>query len=139
MHVQIDSMTEKNRSKTMETGGASGNRGEEIANSITHGIGTLLGISALVLLVVCASRYGDAWSVVSCSIYGSTLIFLYTASTLYHSFTGDRVKRIFRILDHASIYLLIAGTYTPVLLVSLRGPWGWSLFGILFYLSKGTI
>ncbi len=113
--------------------------GEEIANSITHGIGALLGIAALVLLVVFAGRYGDAWRIVSCSIYGSTLIFLYTVSTLYHSFTGDRIKRIFRILDHSSIFLLIAGTYTPIVLVSLRGPWGWSLFGIIWTMTIGGI
>jgi len=139
MHVHIESMTEKTDRTTTVTGGTAGNHGEEIANSITHGIGALLGISALVLLVVSASRYGDAWSIVSCSIYGSTLIFLYTASTLYHSFTGKRVKRIFRFFDHASIYLLIAGTYTPVLLVSLRGPWGWSLFGIVWAMAVGGI
>lgn len=130
MHVktQIDH-------KHTVTGSTFQNHGEETANSITHGIGALLGITALVLLVVCAARHGDAWRVVSCSIYGSTLIFLYTASTLYHSFREGRVKRLFRILDHASIYLLIAGTYTPILLISLRGPWGWTLFGIVWAMA----
>lgn len=113
--------------------------GEEIANSVTHGIGAALSIAALVLLVVFASKYGDAWRVVSFSIYGTTLIFLYLASTLYHSFSGKRTKRIFRILDHSSIYLLIAGSYTPVALVSLRGPWGWSIFGIVWAMAIGGI
>jgi len=113
--------------------------GEEIANSVTHGIGTALSIAALVLLVVFASKYGDAWRIVSFSIYGTTLILLYLASTLYHSFTGKRIKRFFRLLDHSSIYLLIAGTYTPVALISLRGPWGWTLFGIVWAMAIGGI
>ncbi len=126
MHLKTDIMNRNTGSKNIITHRSPQSRGEEIANSITHGIGALLGIAALVLLLVFASRYGDAWRIVSFSIYGSTLIFLYTASTLYHSFRQERLKRIFRILDHSSIYLLIAGTYTPVVLVSLRGPWGWS-------------
>jgi hemolysin III len=109
--------------------------GEEIANSITHGIGTALSIAALVLLVVFTSKYGDIWRIVSFSIYGSTLFILYLASTLYHSFTNRRVKNFFRILDHSSIYLLIAGTYTPVTLVSMRGPWGWTIFGIIWAMA----
>lgn len=108
---------------------------EEIANSITHGIGIYFGVAALVLLVVFASLYGNAWHIVSCSIYGSTLVLLYTASTLYHSFRHPRVKHVFRIIDHASIYLLIAGTYTPFTLVPLRGAWGWSLFGVVWGLA----
>ncbi len=113
--------------------------GEEIANSITHGIGAALSIAAFVLLVVFASKYGDIWRIVSFSIYGSTLFFLYLASTLYHSFTNRSVKRFFRILDHSSIYLLIAGTYTPVTLVSMRGPWGWTLFGLIWAMAIGGI
>jgi hemolysin III len=113
--------------------------GEEIANSITHGIGTALSIAALVLLVVFTSKYGDIWRIVSFSIYGSTLFILYLASTLYHSFTNRRVKNFFRILDHSSIYLLIAGTYTPVTLVSMRGPWGWTIFGIIWAMAIGGI
>ena len=89
------------------------NLGEEIANSITHGIGAGLSVAGLTLLVAFASIYGDVWRVVSFSIYGSTLILLYLASTLYHSFQNPRVKRVFKIIDHAAIYLLIAGTYTP--------------------------
>ena len=113
--------------------------GEEIANSITHGLGTALSIAALVLLTVFAAKYGDAWRVISFSIYGTTLIILYTSSTLYHSFPRGRVKRLFRIFDHSSIYLLIAGTYTPILLTLLRGPWGWTLFGVLWTMAVGGI
>lgn len=113
--------------------------GEEIANSITHGIGAALSIVALVLLVVFASQYGDTWRVVSLSIYGLTLFMLYLASTLYHSFTNRRAKRFFRILDHSSIYLLIAGTYTPVTLVPMRGPWGWVIFGLIWAIAIGGI
>jgi len=109
--------------------------GEEIANSITHGIGILLAIAALCILTVFASRYGNAWHVVSVSVYGATLIMLYTASTLYHSIQNQRLKGFFQNLDHAAIYLLIAGTYTPFTLVSLRGPWGWGLFGVTWGLA----
>ncbi|MCP4604610.1 MAG: hemolysin III family protein [Proteobacteria bacterium] len=103
---------------------------EEIANSIIHGIGTLLAIAALVILVTFASLRGDAWRVVSFSIYGSTLILLYLSSTFYHGFRSIKLKRLFRIFDHATIYLLIAGTYTPFMLVTLRGGLGWSLLGV---------
>jgi hemolysin III len=109
--------------------------GEEIANSITHGIGAALSVAGLTLLVVLAAIYGDTWRVVSFSIYGSSLILLYLASTLYHSIQHHKVKRILRIFDHAAIYLLIAGTYTPFTLVSMRGPWGWSLFGVVWGLA----
>ncbi len=106
--------------------------GEEIAHSITHGIGALLSIAGLVILVSFSSLYGDAWHIVSCSIYGATLVILYSASTLYHAITHPKIKSFFQQLDHAAIYLLIAGTYTPFLLVSLRGAWGWSLFGVIW-------
>lgn len=109
--------------------------GEELANSITHGIGAALGVAGLVILVVFSAIYGDAWHIVSCAIYGASMILLYTASTLYHSFTNPEVKRILRILDHSSIYLLIAGTYTPFTLIALRGAWGWSLFGVIWGLA----
>ncbi len=105
--------------------------GEEIANSITHGIGTALSIAGLVVLVTLAAIHGDVWRVVSFSLYGSALIILYLSSTLYHAIQNQRAKKVFRILDHVSIYILIAGTYMPILLVNLRGPWGWSLFGIV--------
>ena len=109
--------------------------GEEIASSITHGIGAALSIAALVILVVLAATRGDAWRVVSFSIYGTTLILLYMASTLYHAIQHPGAKKVFRILDHSSIFLLIAGTYTPFLLVPLRGGWGWSLFGVIWALA----
>ncbi|MBN1895148.1 hemolysin III family protein [bacterium] len=109
--------------------------GEEIASSITHGIGAVLSIAALVILVVLAAKKGDAWRIVSFSIYGASLILLYLASTLYHGIQHPGAKHVFKILDHSSIFLLIAGTYTPFLLVNLRGPWGWTLFGIIWALA----
>jgi len=108
---------------------------EETINAVTHGLGAVLGAGGLVLLLALAALRGDAWYVVSCSIYGATLVLLFTSSTLYHSFRRPRVKHVFRIIDHSSIYLLIAGTYTPFLLVSLRGRWGWSLFGVVWGLA----
>ena len=105
---------------------------EEIFNSITHGIGVLLSIAALVILVVLAVGKGDTWHIVSFSIYGSTLVLLYLASTLYHSFTKESLKNLFARFDHAAIFLLIAGTYTPFLLTALRGTLGWILFGIIW-------
>jgi hemolysin III len=109
--------------------------GEEIANSVTHGIGAGLSVAGLTVLVVLAAIYGDVWRIVSFSIYGSTMIMVYLSSTLYHSFQHPQVKRILRIIDHASIYLLIAGTYTPFLLVSMRGAWGWTLLVIVWGLA----
>ncbi|MCK6541731.1 hemolysin III family protein [bacterium] len=106
--------------------------GEELAHAITHGIGAILSIAGLTLLVAFSALRGDAWHVVSSAIFGTTLVLLYSASTLYHSFPQPKVKRIFRIMDHSAIYLLIAGTYTPFLLVSLRGAWGWTLFGVVW-------
>lgn len=107
--------------------------GEEIANSITHGIGAALGTAALVILVVFASLKGDAWRIVSFSIYGASLVILYTASTIYHAITHEKAKRYFRIMDVSSIFLLIAGTYTPITLLSLRGTgWGWTMFGLIW-------
>ena len=113
--------------------------GEEIANSITHSIGAGLSIAALVILVVLASRRGDAWRIVSFSIYGASLILLYMSSTLYHSFVNPKIKKIFRIIDHSAIYLLIAGTYTPVTLTLMRGAWGWTLFGLAWGMAIGGI
>ncbi len=107
----------------------------ELANSITHGIGFALSIAALVILVTFAALNGGARHVVACSVYGSTLIILYLASTLYHSIWAPKVKRIFKVIDHVAIYLLIAGTYTPFTLISLRGAWGWSMFGVIWGLA----
>jgi hemolysin III len=114
-------------------------REKEIANSITHGIGAALSIAGLSVLVSLASRYGDTLRVVSLSIYGATLILLYLSSTLYHSFSRGRVKHFFRFLDHSSIYLLIAGSYTPIVLVSLRGILGWTVFAIVWAMAIGGI
>lgn len=106
--------------------------GEEVANSITHGIGWLLGIVALILLVIYSARYGTVWHVISCTIFGVGLILLFANSTLYHSIQPRKAKKVFKILDHSSIYFLIAATYTPYTLAVLRGPLGWLLFGIVW-------
>ncbi len=108
---------------------------EEIANSVTHGVGAALSIAALSVLVSLAATRGDVWRVVSFSIYGATLVFLYLVSTLYHGIQAPRVKLMFEVIEHSAIYLLIAGTYTPFLLVTLRGAWGWSLFGVIWALA----
>lgn len=109
--------------------------GEEIANSVTHGVGLILAIAGLAVLTAFASRLGNAWHVVSCTIFATTLILQYTFSTLYHSIQLPRAKSVMRVLDHSAIFLLIAGTYTPFMLVNLRGTWGWTLFGIVWGLA----
>jgi hemolysin III len=109
--------------------------GEEIANSVTHGVGAVLAIAGVAVLVTLAALRGSAWHVVGCSVFGATLVSLYLASTLYHAIPLPRAKRVFRSLDHAGILFLIAGTYTPFTLVTLRGPWGWTLFGIVWGLA----
>ena len=106
----------------------------ERLNAWTHLIGTLLSISGASILITLAVMMGDPWKIVSVSVFGATLVLLYSASTLYHSLRG-RAKVILRKLDHLSIYLLIAGTYTPFCLVTLRGVWGWTLFGIVWGLA----
>ncbi|WP_444923659.1 hemolysin III family protein [Microbulbifer sp. DLAB2-AF] len=108
---------------------------EEIANSVTHGIGAVLAIAGLGVLTGFAALRGDAWHIVSSSVYASTLILCFLASTLYHAVSHIGAKAILRTLDHSSIFLLIAGTYTPFTLVTLRGPWGWWLFGIIWGLA----
>lgn len=109
--------------------------GEEIANTITHALGILLAVGGLCVLIVFASLYGNAWHIVSCSIYGATQVLLYTTSTLYHGVSGPRAKSVLRLFDHSAIFLLIAGTYTPFTLVNLRGPWGWTLFGVIWSMA----
>lgn len=104
--------------------------GEEIANAISHGIGALLAIAGTVIAIVYACFHGDALSIVSASLYGAGLIILYMASTLYHSITNLKAKRVFRILDHCSIYILILSSYIPISLSLMRGALGWVLFGI---------
>nr|WP_157130815.1 hemolysin III family protein [Halobacillus mangrovi] len=105
---------------------------EEIANAITHGIGAILSVAMLVLLIVFASIEGNAWHLVSVTIYGITMLLLYVSSTLVHSFPPGKAKDLFEIFDHSAIYLFIAGTYTPILLVPLRSTLGWTLFGIVW-------
>ena len=109
--------------------------GEEIANSVTHGVGVVLSIGGLAVLTAFASVLGNAWHIVSSSIYGATLILLYASSTLYHSIQLPRVKHILQVIDHSAIFLLIAGTYTPFTLVTLRGAWGWTIFGVVWGLA----
>ncbi len=106
--------------------------GEELFHSITHGIGAALSLVGLIVLVTLAATQGNVYQVVSFSIYGATLVLLYTASTLYHGARKPNLKRAFKVMDHAAIYLLIAGTYTPFLLVAMRGAWGWILLAIIW-------
>lgn len=109
--------------------------GEEVAHSVTHGIGLLAAIAGLVVLLVEAAATRDPWRITACAVYASTLVLLYGTSTLYHALSATRARAIFRVLDHSAIFLLIAGTYTPFALVSLRGPWGWTLLGIVWGLA----
>lgn len=105
--------------------------GEEIAHALTHGVGIVLAIAGLTVMVARATLYGDIWHIVGASIFGATLVLMYTASTLYHSIpaaTLPNTKKVLRIIDHSTIYFLIAGSYTPFTLVTLHGPWGWALF-----------
>jgi hemolysin III len=109
--------------------------GEEVAHAVTHGVGLVASIVGFVVLVVAAAETRDPWRIVSCAVYGTTLVLLYATSTLYHSLSRTRARRVFRVLDHSAIFLLIAGTYTPFTLVNLRGPWGWALLGIVWGLA----
>jgi hemolysin III len=109
--------------------------GEEVAHSVTHGVGLLAAVAGLVVLVILAAATRDPWRITSCAIYASTLVLLYGASTLYHALSATRARHIFRVLDHSAIFLLIAGTYTPFALVSMRGPWGWTLLAIVWGLA----
>lgn len=106
--------------------------GEELFNAITHGIGALLSVAGCVVLLVRCHQLGDGVAVVSSAIYGTTLIILYTMSTLYHALANEKAKAVFRVFDHVTIYLLIAGTYTPYTLACLGGAFGWTLFGIVW-------
>lgn len=113
---------------------------EELANSITHGIGAMLSIAALVILIVFSTLYGNAWHIVSFTIYGASMVILFMSSTLVHSFPEGKAKDLFEIFDHSSIYIYIAGSYTPFLLVVVKGPLGWSLFGIVWGMAiAGTV
>ena len=106
--------------------------GEEIFSSVTHGVGTLLAIGGTVVLLVVSAIFGDALTVVSSAIFGASLIILYCMSTLYHAISHPTAKQFFRIMDHNTIFFLIAGTYTPITLSVLRGALGWTLFGIIW-------
>ncbi|PKQ19655.1 MAG: hemolysin III [Actinobacteria bacterium HGW-Actinobacteria-6] len=109
--------------------------GEEIANAITHGLGVGLSIVAMTLLVASAAIWGNGWHLSSAIVYGVTMLLLYVSSTLYHSIPGDKARHVLKIIDHSSIYLLIAGTYTPFTLVTLRESGGWWLFGVVWSLA----
>src|SRR5256886_16836025 len=109
--------------------------GEEIANTVSHGIGLALAIAATPILILMAVRAGSAWNMVGASVFATSVVLLYLASTLYHALTHDKAKQVFRVLDHGAIFLLIAGTYTPFTLGVLRGPWGWTLFGLIWSLA----
>ena len=106
--------------------------GEEIFSSVTHGVGTLLAVAGTVVLIVAAAVYGDALTVVSTAVFGASMIVLYCMSTLYHAITNPKAKRFFRVMDHNTIFFLIAGTYTPITLTILRGTLGWVLFGVIW-------
>lgn len=121
-------------------------RNEEIVNSLTHGLGAVLSLIGLIVMVVMAAQRGDAWQIVSFSIFGTSLFVLYLASTLYHSAsTRDQnrsrplARRFLKTFDHSAIYLLIAGSYTPFVLVTLRGAWGWSIFGVVWGIAIAGI
>ncbi|HQD63824.1 MAG TPA: hemolysin III family protein [Casimicrobium huifangae] len=109
--------------------------GEEIANSISHGVGLAGALVAFPLLVIAASQRGDITGIVSVSVFATTMVLLYLASTLFHALPPGRAKRVFQVLDHSAIFLLIAGTYTPFTLGVLRGAWGWTLFGIVWSIA----
>lgn len=114
-------------------------RGEEIANSVSHGIGLLAALAAVPVLVLGAVQRGGAAGIVGASVFAATIVLLYLASTLYHALPRKRAKRVFRVLDHGAIYLLIAGTYTPFTLGVLRGTWGWTLFGLVWSLAVAGV
>jgi hemolysin III len=114
---------------------ASERQPEEIANAVSHGLGLVASLVALPVLIVLATHRQDAWVIVGVSVFGASLICLYATSTVYHALPKGRAKQLWRRLDHAAIYLLIAGTYTPFTLGALRGPWGWSLFGVVWGLA----
>jgi hemolysin III len=108
---------------------------QEKANTITHGIGTILSIIGLVILLFLAITKGNIWQIISFSIYGTSLILLYLSSTIYHGLPDTNIKRIFQKFDHSAIFLLIAGSYTPITLISLHGSWGWTLFGLVWVIA----
>jgi hemolysin III len=122
-------------SDTVSTTNREPSLGEEIANSVSHGVGFLLALVATPFLVVAAARRGDSAAIVGASVFAATTAVLYLASTLYHALPKNKAKQIFRVIDHSAIFLLIAGTYTPFTLGVLRGTWGWTLFGLVWSLA----
>ena len=112
---------------------------EELVNALTHGTGVVAAVAGAAVLLVLAAQTADPWRIVGTAVFGLTLILLYTASTVYHSVRGPALKARLQVLDHAAIYLLIAGTYTPFTLVALRGGWGWSLFGVIWGLAVAGV
>lgn len=113
--------------------------GEEIANSVSHGVGLLAAVAATPLLLHSAVRHGGAARIAGASVFAAAMVLLYLTSTLYHALPGNRAKQVFRLLDHAAIYVMIAGTYTPITLSVLSGTWGWTLFGIVWGLALGGV
>lgn len=114
--------------------------GEEIANSVSHGLGLLAALAVFPVLVVMSVQHGDVAGIIGASVFASTVVLLYLSSTVFHALPASRAKRVFQILDHAAIYFLIAGTYTPFTLGVLRGPWGWTLFGLVWgFAVLGTV
>lgn len=109
--------------------------GEEIANSVSHGVGLLVSLAVIPLLLAAAIRRGGLLDIVGASVFAATIVLLYAASTLYHALPNNKAKRVFRVLDHGAVYFLIAGTYTPFTLGALRGPWGWTLLGLVWTLA----
>jgi hemolysin III len=114
-------------------------RAEEIANSVSHGLGLVAALAATPILLQHAIGHGDAWFVVGASIFAATMVLLYLASTLYHALTSGRAKQVFHVIEHSAIFLLIAGTYTPFTLGVLRGPWGWALLGCVWSLAAAGV
>jgi hemolysin III len=112
---------------------------EERAHALTHGIGALLAVVGMVVMVARAARNGDTWQVVAAAIYGSSLVLLYLSSTLYHAMPRSKAKNLLQAFDHGAIYVLIAGSYTPFALVTLRGAWGWTMFGVSWGLALAGI
>lgn len=114
-------------------------RGEEIANSLSHGLGLIAALIGTPYLITHAARHGDAAFIVGASVFAATMVLLYLASTLYHALPAGSAKRVFRVIEHSAIFLLIAGTYTPFTLGVLNGPWGWTLFGLVWALAAAGV
>ena len=125
--------------KSIATSKRRQSRGEEIANSLSHGFGLVAAVVATPFLIQQALRHGDAGFIVGASIFAATMVLLYLASTLYHALPVGRAKRVFRVIEHSAIFLLIAGTYTPFTLGVLHGAWGWTLLGLVWSLAVAGV